>query len=499
MKFGFAGFAAALLLAMPVAHAQGFWLPTGDQRLRDDVTLLVDEGVILLPTTTWPIPAADVREAVGRVQDDSIGNLALVTALQRVRDRVAIPQDADKWDSRDVTLTAGRAPLVRDYGTLGRDSGGFQTTGGTTNGRWSTTVSATGVFAPRDGQRLRWDGSDVSIRWGNWIFSANELSRNWGPGFVGSLILSNNARPMPQMSLDRMSSKRSSVPVLSWIGPWRFSGFLAATESGRPDINNAKFMGMRFTFQPLPIIEVGVTRSAQFCGQNLAGTRPSCGLSTIGRMVLGKDNTGYHGTTTVNEPGNQMAGFDLRVTSPFRVLPVAIYSQMIAEDNGSGIIPNRWLAQFGGEAWSYLPSGAVLRGQIEYSQSNCKWYAPAANADCAYRQYIFYAGYRYRGASIGHPTDADSETWALRLALARPSGDTWSLKLRHGRLDAVGGIDVYNPLTRGPSKYDAGEVGWQGVIWGQDLRIQVGYEQQGTDRPVRQDGPYGYLQWRRSL
>jgi hypothetical protein len=44
--------ACAIALATPLVHAEGFWLPTGDQRLRDDVTLLVDEGVILLPTTT---------------------------------------------------------------------------------------------------------------------------------------------------------------------------------------------------------------------------------------------------------------------------------------------------------------------------------------------------------------------------------------------------------------------------------------------------------------
>ena len=494
------GAACVLLLSAPLANAQGFWLPAGDMRLRDDVALLVDEGVILLPATTWPIPAADVRTAIDRVNEDNIGNVALLAALQRVRARVALPNGADEWDSREVSLTAGRAPLIRDFGTLGRDAGGFTSVGGTTTDRWSTTVSLTGAFVPRDGQRLRWDGSDITVRWGNWLFSANQMSRNWGPGFGGSLILSNNARPMPQLSLDRMSSKRSSVPVLSWIGPWRFSGVLAATEQhGRPDINHALFMGMRFTFQPLPILEIGASRSAQFCGQNLQGTRPPCSLGTIGKMMLGKDNVGYHGVTQANEPGNQMAGFDIRITSPFRVLPMAIYSQMIAEDNGTGLIPNRWLAQFGGEGWVYLDSGSVLRGQLEYSQTNCKWYAPAPNADCAYRNGVFFGGYRYRGANIGHPTDSDSETWEMRLALTQASGAAWSAKLRHGRLDAVGAPDRYNPLTRGRSDYDAAEFGWRGLVRGQDVSLQLGYERQQTANPLRQDGPYGFLQWRRAL
>lgn len=492
--------AAALCSVAPAAFGQGFWLPTGDQRLRDDVALLVDEGVILLPRTTWPLPAADVRRAVGKVNEDAIGNVALLNALHRVQARVAIPDSAGKWDLREVALSGGRAPLVRDYGTLARDGGGFQTVGGTTNDRWSTTISATGVFAPRDGQRLRWDDSDVSIRWGNWIFSVNELERWWGPGEDGSLILSNNARPMPQLSVDRLSSERSSWPVLRWFGPWRLSAFIAATEeSGRPDINHGKFMGMRFTFQPLPILELGVTRSAQFCGQNAAGTRPSCDLATIRRMVLGEDNFGYHGTTIQNEPGNQMAGFDVRITSPFRLLPVAIYSQMIAEDSGTGLIPNRWLAQFGGESWHYLANGGVVRAQLEYMNTDAKWYAPAANADWAYRQHTFFAGYRYKGENIGSPTDADSETWGLRVAYTAPDGAAWSAKLRHGRLDAWGDVDIYNPVTRGPSKYDAGELGWRGLLWGQDLSMQLGYERQQTAMPVRADGLYGYLQWRRAL
>ena len=216
-------------------------------------------------------------------------------------------------------------------------------------------------------------------------------------------------------------------------------------------------------------------------------------------MALGRDNYGYHGTTLQNEPGNQMAGFDARITSPFRALPVAIYSQMIAEDSGTGIIPSRYLALFGTEVWGYLDDGAVWRSQLEYAATSCKWYAPAANADCAYRQHIFWAGYRYRGENIGHPADSDSETLALRFALTRASGETWSIKLRHARLDAYGAVDNYNPVTRGPSTYEAGELGWQGTLWGQDLRLQLGYERQATPTPVRQDGPYGYLQWRRAL
>ncbi len=489
-----------LVMLTSAAQAAGFWLPAGDMRLRDDIALLVDEGVFLLPATTWPIPAQDVRRAIERVREDDIANLALVSALQRVRARVALPDGADDWDSREVTLTAGRAPNIRDVGTLGRDAGGFTSVGGTTNDRWSTTVSLTGAFSPQDGQRLRWDGSDVTVRWGNWLFSANQMSRNWGPGFGGSLILSNNARPMPQLSLDRMSSEASQLPLFSWIGPWRFSGFLAATEqSGRADINHALFMGMRFTAQPLPIVEIGVSRSAQFCGQNPQGTRPNCGVTTIGKMLIGRDNSGWHGVTGLDEPGNQMAGFDLRVTSPFRALPMAVYSQMIAEDNGTGLIPNRWLGQFGGEVWVYLKSGSTFRAQLEYANTFGKWYCPSCQPDFSYRQHVFFAGYRYKDATIGHPTDADSETWAIRGVLTQLDGTNWTASFKHGRLDALGVADLYDPVSLGRSDFDAVDLEWQGVILQQNVSIQVGYEKRSSGTAPHGDGAYGYLTWRKSL
>ncbi len=499
MKLNSLVFVCAAWLFAHTAQAQGFWLPTGDQRLRDDVTLLVDEGVLLLPTTTWPIPAADVREAVERVNGGDIGNAALEGALQRVRGRVAVPVDAEDWLAREVTVTAGRPGLLRDYGTLGRDNGEVRSVGGTTNDRWSATIAATGVVNPDDGKRLRFDGSDVTVRWGNWLFSANTLERWWGPGQGGSLILSNNARPMPQLSLDRMSSRRSSVPVLSWIGPWRFSAVLGALEGHRPDVNHPLFMGMRLTVQPLPIVELGVSRSAQFCGQNAARTRPPCDAATIGRMVLGKDNVGWRGVSQQNEPGNQLAGFDARITSPFRILPAAIYAQLIAEDNGVGIIPNRFLGLFGGEAWAYLESGAVLRAQLEYAGTSCKFYAASTQPDCAYQHGIFRAGYRYRGRAIGHTTDSDSETWALRLTFTQSSGDSLALKLRHGRLDKYGTVDRYNGLTQGPSDLDSAELNWQGAALGQDLGLQLGYARGDASGALHTEGTYGFVSWRKAF
>jgi hypothetical protein len=282
--------------------------------------------------------------------------------------------------------------------------------------------------------------------------------------------------------------------VLRWLGPWRFSGFLSVMEKDRPDVDRPVFMGMRLSFKPAPIFEFGLSRTAQFCGKG----RP-CSLSTFGRVLIGQDNAGRRGLDPADEPGNQMAGADLRIVSPFRALPVAIYAQLIGEDNSDTGIPERYLGLFGAETWWMLDSGSVLRTRLEYANTKCKWYDSEEFFNCGYRQGIFNAGYRYRGRTIGHTTDSDSETTGLAISLTRADGSRWAARLRHGNLDRSGGVDIYNPVTQGPSTYKSGEFSWEGVALKQNLGLQLGYEKRSPVAGAKDSGVYGFIQWRKPL
>ena len=344
-----------------LAGAQGMFLPASDARLRADVSLLVDEGVMRLPLNEWPLAREDVAQAVANVKAEDLADPALLSALARVRAVAAPRADDAEWKIREVRVTAGEPGLLRTQDTLGRENGELMARGGTTNTRYGINLAVTGVVDASDGKEVRFDGSDISIRWGNWILSANQMDRWWGPGHDGSLILSSNARPMPGVSLDRQRSLPWNVPVLRWLGPWRFSAFLNVMEKERADVDQPLFGGMRFSFKPASFFEFGMSRTAQFCGKG----RP-CDLETLGRVLVGQDNPGWRGLdeNTEKEPGNQMAGFDARIVSPFRALPVALYAQEIGEDNSSTGIPERYLALFGGEGWWMLESGSVLRAQV---------------------------------------------------------------------------------------------------------------------------------------
>jgi hypothetical protein len=484
----------AAALISPLAAAQGFFLPAGDVRLRDDLMLLVDEGVINLPLNEWPLARRDVAEALEAVDATDLQDMALQYALARVRAATTVSQDADQWKIREISLMAGQPGLLRDEATLGRENGELTSSGGAMTDRYNITLSATGAFDASDNQEIRFDGSDISVRWGNWIFSANQMDRWWGPGRDGSLILSNNARPMPAISMDRNRSVPVDVPVLRWLGPWRFSGFLGVMENDRSDVDRPAFMGMRLSFKPAPIFEFGMSRTAQFCGE---GRR--CDLKTFGRMLIGDDNRGIRGLPDdpEAEPGNQMAGFDVRIVSPFKPLPIAVYGQEIGEDNSSTGIPERYLALFGGEMWFMLATGSVLRAHVEYANTKTKWYDSEIEYDAAYVQGIFLEGYRYRGRNIAHATDGDSESRSFMVSLTTGEGSRWSAMYRDGHLDRCCTPGANSTISNGPSDYSSGYVAWEGLVRGHDVGFQLGYEKQSPDSAGDADGVFGFVQWRK--
>jgi hypothetical protein len=490
------GCIACLALAVSgTATAQSIFLPATDSRLRDDLSLLVDEGVVNLPVNEWPLAREDVAQALAKVDAAELYDSALRAALSRVVTRTRVTEDAGDWKIRELRLTLGQPGLLRDDATLGRENGELSATGGASTDRYGITLSATGVVDASDGQDVRFDGSDITVRWGNWLFSANQMDRWWGPGRDGSLILSTNARPMPAISMDRYRSLPVNLPVLRWLGPWRFSGFLGIGERHRPDVDQPAFMGMRLSFKPAPIFEFGMSRTAQFCGKGRV-----CNIQTFGRMLIGQDNAGRRGLNDpAKEPGNQMAGFDVRIVSPFKRVPLALYAQEIGEDNSSTGIPERYLGLFGAESWFLLQSGSTVRARIEYANNSCKWYNPSLEPNCAYTQGIFFAGYRYRGRNIGHTADGDSETTSVSIALTRPDGERWAARVRRGRLDAYGPPDIYNQVSQGRSDFHSAEVSWEGTIKDQHFAAQMGYEHQSPRAAGNARGVFGFIQWRRQL
>lgn len=457
-------------IAAGATHAGSGWIEVRDAGIRADLQFLADEGVIAIPLNTWPMPAAVVRDALDAASVRSAsGNDADVTdAASRVRRWL----EADSVDGLRFGsyAAASDTPRLRELAAPWREGAEFGANAESVGERVSGRLEVSGTRARGGEESLRVDGSHLSSEIAGWVVSANLLDRHWGPSFESSLILSDNARPMPALMLDRASAKPFETKWLSWIGPWRATLLAARMESERADVDHPLFLGARLEIQPKPWLNVGFSRTAQACGRG----RP-CNLSTLKDLLLGNDNVGID-ATSATEPGNQMAGFDVRIRSPWAGLPVAVYSQMIGEDE-SGYLPVKFLGQFGVETWRVLPGGGQLRAFLEYADTTCSFNRPAPRFNCAYVQGVFNReGYRYRGRSIGHTADGDAELWSAGLRWQTARSDEWNAHLRTGTLNRDGGVDARNTVSAVAADYSSASIGWRGARGWSDLQIQLGVE-----------------------
>jgi len=307
------------------------WLVPGDAALRADIQLLADAGILRGPVTTWPMSWPDIaRDAlaadVSRL-DEMTGD-----ALLRVK-RLASIAAAPGYAGAGYRVGGAYQPgMLREFGDQPREEGEVALRASWLGEHLALNLQGAYVADPDDGQEFRADGSYLGMNFGNFMLSAGYMERWWGPGWDGSLILSTNARPIPSVTLERNYTDPFKSGWLSWIGPWRASIAMGRAESDDVPVTDVRFFAARVNFRPRPWLELGLTRTAQWCG----GDRP-CDWDTFTDMVLGNDNQVAEGVAAEDQPGNQMAGYDLRIRSPLRALPLVFYTQWIGEDEAGGL------------------------------------------------------------------------------------------------------------------------------------------------------------------
>jgi len=313
--------------------------------------------------------------------------------------------------------------------------------------RFVINLEATQVSNPFDGDEFRPDGTYIGAALGNWMVTAGWQEHWWGPGRDGSLILSTNARPSPGIAIQRNNSTPFKTKWLSWIGPWTFTSFMNVLDDERV-VNDAWLFGMRGSFRPVRGLEIGISRTAQWCGDG----RP-CDFKTFLRLLNGNDNQGAN-VDPDDEPGNQLAGIDIRWTLP-RQIPLALYMQWIAEDTRkTGAQLHLWTKQVGVEYWGSLGS-ATHRTHFEIVNSSCHLGALGEGSkrpNCAYGHFIYQTGYRYKARSIGFSGDSDTLSYSIGSTLVQSAGHSWHISLRYMEINRIGVPNARHTLSPTPQE-----------------------------------------------
>nr|WP_256489338.1 capsule assembly Wzi family protein [Pleionea sp. CnH1-48] len=297
--------------------------------------------------------------------------------------------------------------LFRSFGDKSRNKSELSTQSDGMGQHYAWNVEVT--FAPNsiDDDDKHFDGSYLAGVIGNWVIAGGYIEKWWGPSWNSSLILSNNARPVPGILLQRNYSDPFETPILSWVGPWTMNAFVGQLNDSRT-ISDAKLLGMSLTFKPLESIEVGFRRTAQWGGDG----RPEDFNSLID-MLIGLDNCDEGDLSCSDnsrEPGNQLAGIDLLWQAHLGPLS-NIYMQMIGEDE-AGYFPTKKSFIYGLSLRTFIDE-LPLTINIEASDTKVDGDGniegqPFTGYNVLYEHSIYNHGYRFNRRSIGSSFDNDS-------------------------------------------------------------------------------------------
>ncbi|HET9475002.1 MAG TPA: capsule assembly Wzi family protein [Steroidobacteraceae bacterium] len=462
------------------------WLAPGDEGLRSDIQLLADAGILRGPVTTWPMSwpdiARDVIAAEGRGLDQATNH-----ALARVR-RLARQASDSGFAGLGIRVSGAYEPTtLREFADTPREEGELAMRASWLTEHFAVNLQGSYVVDPDDDKDWRADGSYLGVNFGNFMLSAGFMERWWGPGWDGSLILSTNARPIPTLTLERNYTDPFKTRWLSWLGPWRASIAMGEAEAHDVAVPNVKFFAARLNFKPRSWLEFGLTRTAQWCG----GDR-SCDWDTFVDMVLGNDNQVADGGGDEDQPGNQMAGYDMRLRSPWHALPLVFYTQWIGEDEAGGL-PSKFIGQFGLETWGSAGMGG-WRARFEYADTACNFSREEPEFGCAYRNAIYPQGYAYRGRIIGHSMDNDSRMYTLGGLLTRANGDVLSVTLRRVELNRDGGGHAISDV---PVDLDNVELRYSRGLGAGKISAGIGY----ADSAIRPEASslHGFVDWQQGF
>ncbi|MGQ0811185.1 MAG: capsule assembly Wzi family protein [Nitrospiraceae bacterium] len=265
-----------------------------------------------------------------------------------------------------------------------------------------------GIGATNNSQNFYLREFMLKLSYFNIALEAGRGTQWWGPGYHGSLLLTDHAFPMDMIRLG--SDEAFQLPwIFRELGHWKVQSFLAQLERDR-DFRRAKVFGLRISYLPTTWLELGITRLTQFNGEGRDQNFPQAVWDAYFKSA------NRPGAQEVNE--QVMVEFRAKVPRIPYLLPfptgMQLYGELGSEDKWSQFpLPSR-AAVLGGIYIPQLIAGDTMDLRIEYADTDLGRRRSPELTQVWYNNGTYTSGMRYRGFPLGHHMGTDGIDFFIR-------------------------------------------------------------------------------------
>ena len=415
-----------LFLACNTSVSASPWVGTVDKQLHYDLQTLQEWGYLDATVITYPVPWKGVANQILSLDERNMPHMPR-QAAQRLSHYLNL-QKQEKRRTFIELQASSDDPRLTSFDGINDVKASVKITNEFYWGRLSGQLSVN----YQTGGEKNVDNSFLAYQFGDWNVRAGSIDQWWGPAQSSSLILSNNARPIPTVALSRSSAVASESPWLSWMGPWYFTSQLGQLESDRA-VPDTKLLLNRFTFSPFKRFEFGASWAAMWGGEGQPRSLSDF-IDVITFKAVCTRERDVCDDSELTKQGNHLAGFDAKYSFDLFDRPVSVYAQRIGEDAVSGINITDQANLFG--ISTYFANAKVF---LESSDTNIACAGDGSTiTNCYYENGVYTSGYRYRGRAIGSTFDSDAKQVTLGANIRFEGGAITEVILRKAELNSDG-------------------------------------------------------------
>ncbi len=446
------------------ASAAGLIAP--DLDLRQDLAWLSDRGVINLSLSTWPMSQEEVESSLANARPSTARETMTVARIQQ-----------QLLDLKPNAFVKAQASTGHQDFPHAFAQSSYSDQSLSLGGRYSADHIDVRLQGNVEGDQQIGDHSRVNVQgsyaaakaWNQWL-AVGQIPQWWGPGYDGSLIRSDAARPVTGLLLQRADQSPFETRWLSWMGRWQYqltAGQLAQYQS----VPNAKLLGARFTMSPTSYLELGASRTIQWGGDG----RPQS-LSSLFDAIKGtQDNL----VGTGHDPANQLGGFDFKLKlQPLLGLPSSIYGQVIGEDESGGL-PAKHAYLIGLDGHSIWDNTGAVNWHVEGANT----FSGLSTKNIMYRHGTYKDGYYQQGYPLGHAIGGDGKMISGAAEVVFYSGQRIHTRLFYAQVNAAN--QTINQAFPKADTLKGISIGWSGKV---SKQVKLGTSLWYTD------GKYGHDQ-----